>query len=171
VQLSVFRPAPVLASLVGAARTGVRLAASVCVVGAVFLGAAWYAGTTPFGGAAYAPYSERGVVRALPFDAPLPYDQSLVEAGRGTDLPYHTRWESDLPPEEVAMQVADHLAKSPKWQLTQLTPLHGEFDTTFARQSADGYLTHFASMSVTAAGAGTVIVFDFTPVPTSLAPE
>ena len=170
-QLAISRPDALAASVARLAPGAFRSIASLAVVAGVFVAAAWYAGTMPFEGESIAPYSTRGVLRAIPFDAPLPYDQSLVEAGRGTELPYHTRWESKLSAQEVAVQVADHLAKSPKWQLTQLTPLAGEFETTFARQGADGYLTHFAFMSVKAAGAGSIITFDFTPVPTVLAPD
>jgi hypothetical protein len=147
-----------------------RVVASIFVVAAAYLGAAWIGGVAPFEGRAAAPYSERGVLRAIPFDAPLPYDIELVGAGRGERLPYHTRWTSDLAAAEVAAQVREHLEGSPKWQHTQLQPLASEFSSTFARIGSDGYMTHFAVMSIAEEGGGTVVVFDFTPIPTTLAP-
>jgi len=124
-----------------------RIVASLCVVAVGFFVAARVAGTAPFEGAAADPYGEKGVLRALPFDAPLPYDIELAEAGRGERLPYHTRWTSELAPDDVAAQVREHLAKSPKWQHTQVQPLTGRLSSTFARVGSDGYMTHFAVLS------------------------
>jgi hypothetical protein len=152
------------------AREVVRAVASLCVVVGTFLAAAWVAGTAPFGAEADPPYSETAVLRAVPFDAPLPYDIELVEAGEGDRLPYHTRWTSERTPGELAAQVRDHLSKSPKWQHTQVQALGGQFNSTFARVGSDGYMTHFAVLSVASEGGATVVTFDFSPIPTSLAP-
>jgi hypothetical protein len=147
-----------------------RVAGSTAVVAGAFLVAALVGATPPFEGRAPSPYGETAVLRAIPFDAPLPYDMSLVAAGRGPDLAYRAQWTSSRPPDEVAAQFFDHLAGSPKWRLTQTPPAPGEFTTTLARVGADGYMTHFARVVIAGEGAQTVITFDFTPVPSSLAP-
>ncbi|MBF6600634.1 MAG: hypothetical protein IVW36_09000 [Dehalococcoidia bacterium] len=138
---------------------------------AAFLGAAWYAGSTPFPSHDPAPYSRQAVLRAIPFDAPLPFDLQLVDAGRGPQLAYRVVWNSTAPPDAVGTQVLQHLAGSPKWQLAQNTPLTGAFTTHLARLSADGQVTHFAALSVAPQGSGSRVTFDFTPIPTSLAPK
>ncbi len=148
-----------------------RAAASLVVVLAAFAGAPWYAGVTPFAAATLAPYSQQAVLRAIPFDAPLPYKLTLVDASRGKQLPYHVVWKSDAPPNVVGQQVLDHLAGSPKWQLAENTPLAGAFTTHLARLSADAQMTHFATLSVAAAGSGSLVTFDFTPIPAMLAPK
>ena len=126
----------------------------------------------PFDGVRVDPYSEASVVQAIPFDAPLPYDLTLISAGRGGQLPYHATWSSALPPDRVGQQVLDHLAGSPKWQLTENKALAGDFTTHLARLSADAQMTHFAELSVRAAeDGGSIVSFDFTPIPTSRAPR
>jgi hypothetical protein len=149
----------------------IRLTMSIAVVGAAFLVAAWFGATPPFEGRATDPYSERAVLKALPFDAPLPYDMSLVTAGRGEDLPYQLQWTSSLPPAEIAGQFREHLAGSPKWNLTQELPTSDEFVTTVARIGADGYMTHFASIAISHEAGQTIVSFSFTPIPSALAPD
>ena len=107
----------------------------------------------------------------MPFDAPLPYDKSLVIAGRGEDLPYQLQWTSSLPPADIAAQFREHLAGSPKWSLTQNPPATDEFITTLARIGADGYMTHFASFAISSEAEQTIISFSFTPIPSALAPD
>ena len=66
----------------------------------------------------------------------------------------------------------DHLAGSPKWQLTENKALAGDFTTHLASLSADAQMTHFAELSVRASGdGGSIVSFDFTPIPTSRAPR
>jgi hypothetical protein len=123
--------------------------------------AAWAGGVAPF--ARHDVLSPREeTLRALPFDAPLAYDARLEWAGAGPRLPWMAVWTSDLAPDEVAAQIADHLAGSPKWELTQTRPLAGEFETTLARVADSGLMTHFAVLSVRANGAGSRISFEFT---------
>ncbi|MHB8377433.1 MAG: hypothetical protein ACYDEB_10830 [Dehalococcoidia bacterium] len=154
-----------------ATRAAVRITASALVVGVAYLAAAWYAGVAPFRATEPAPYSQTSVMRAVPFDAPLPYDRTLLAAGRGGALPYHVVWTSTLPPDAVGQQVLQHLRDSPKWQLTERTPLAGAFTTHLARIAANGQMTHFAELSVRRYGSGSLIAFDFTPIPTMLAPR
>ena len=154
-----------------AVRVAARIAASLLVVGTAYAGAAWYAGVAPFRASAPAPYSRTSVLRAIPFDAPLPYDRTLLEAGRGGVLPYHVAWTSTRPPDVVGLEVLEHLRGSPKWQLTERTPLVGAFTTHLARVAANGQMTHFAELSVRPDGAGSLITFDFTPIPTAFAPK
>ncbi|HLB24185.1 MAG TPA: hypothetical protein VJP07_08825 [Dehalococcoidia bacterium] len=148
-----------------------RAVVSVVTVAVAFIGAAWMGSTPPFEGRAHNPYGETAVVRALPFDAPLPYDMSLVAAGRGDDLPYMAQWTTDLEAAEVAAQFHEHLAKSPRWRLTQDPPTSDTFVTTLARVGSDGYMTHFARLTLESGTGQTIVTFDFTPIPTSLAPD
>jgi hypothetical protein len=148
-----------------------RSAAAVAMVGAAYLASAWYAGIAPFPPRDAPPYSRDAVLRAIPFDTPLPYDRTLIETAHGSPLAYHVVFSSPRTPDEVAAQVLDHLAGSPKWQLTENRPLTGEFTTHLARLSADGQMTHFAEIAVRRERSGSIIVFDFTPIPTTLAPK
>jgi hypothetical protein len=148
-----------------------RAFASLLVVVAAFLLAAWLGGSPPFAPRGIAPYSEAGVLRAIPFDTPLPYDRELVAAGRGERLPYHAEWTSSLAPHDASAQIREHLAGSLKWQHTQAKPIAGEFESTFARVGSDGYMTHWALLSVRAVASQTVITLDLTPIPTGLAPD
>ena len=149
----------------------VRVAVSLAVIAAAFLGSAWMGRTPPFEGRAYKPYSETAVMRALPFDAPLPFDISLVAASRGEDLPYHVQWTSHLEPRAVAAQFNEHLAGSPRWRLTQVPPTSDEFVTTLARVDSAGYMTHFGRIAIQRDAGQTIVTFDFGPVPVSLAPD
>ena len=148
-----------------------RAAASLAIVAAAYLGAAWYAHIAPFAGLEPTPYSRQAVLRAVPFDAPLPYDLTVVEAGHGAPLPYHVAWRSADAPDELARQVKDHLAGSPKWQLADNTPIAGAFTTHLARVQSNGQMTHFAELSVRADGSGSIVTLDFTPIPMVLAPK
>ena len=65
-----------------------RVSFSFAVITTAFLIAAWFGRTPPFEGRAYDPYAEQSVLRAMPFDAPLPYDMALVAAGQGVELAY-----------------------------------------------------------------------------------
>ena len=148
-----------------------RFVASGAIIAAAFFAAAWLGHTAPFRATPPDPYSQTAVLRAIPFDAPLPYDIELASAGRGMQLPYHIVWTSKLGTDAIGQQVLDHLAGSPKWQLTENGPLAGDFTTHLARISSDGQMTHFAELSVRASATGSIVSLDFTPIPTSLAPR
>jgi hypothetical protein len=145
--------------------------ASLVIVGCAFLIAAWLGGTPPFEGDTSDPYSEQRVLRALPFDVPLPYDMSLVVAGRGDELPYHAQWTSQAQAGELIAQYEQHLAASPKWRELVADRRDDEAAITLARGSSDGILTHFAKLTISRDATQTVVTFDFTPIPSSLAPE
>lgn len=150
----------------------VRSIVSLAVIASAFLLTAWLGGTPPFEGSRSDPYSENRVMRALPFDAPLPNDMSLAVAGYGDDLPYHAQWTSQAPLAELVAQYEANLAASPKWRiLTTETKANGGLDATLARSSSDGILTHFAKLSVSRDATQSVIAFNFTPIPSSLAPD
>lgn len=148
-----------------------RIAASLIIVAGAFLGAAWLGGTPPFEGNTVDPYSENRVMRALPFDVPLPHDMSLAVAGRGGELPYHVQWTSQTPPGALIAQYEEHLAGSPKWRELVAEKNESAAAVTLARSSSDGILTHYAKLTITRDATQTVVTFDFTPIPTSLAPE
>ena len=141
-----------------------RIAGSVLVVVVAFFAASYVAATPPFEQRAGAPSERDRVLRALPFDAPLPYDITLTRAGRGEDLPYRLEYTSTLQPAALAAQVAEHLAGAPKWSLTQDTSLSGEFSTTFSRIDSTGLMTHFAVATLERDGARTIFTFDFVPI-------
>jgi hypothetical protein len=148
-----------------------RAIASLATVTAAFFATAWIGGTPPFEGRTFDPYSETGVMRALPFDAPLPYDISLTAAGRGPDLAYQAQWTSQRSPAEIKAQFEEHLRQSPRWRPTQEPPAGDEFVTTLARVGSDGYMTHFARLAVQRGTGQTIVTFTFTPIPSSLAPD
>ena len=147
-----------------AARAIARLCFSAFVVVVAFFAAAYIAGAPPFEHRAGAPSERERVLRALPFDAPLPYDVELVEAGPGNDLPYQLTYVSSLPPAAVAEQMAEHLGGAPKWALTQDTQLDGEFRTTLSRIDSTGLLTHFAVVTLQRDGERSLFTFEFVPI-------
>lgn len=141
------------------------------IVAGAFLASAWAGRTPPFEERSYDPYSETSILRAIPFDAPLPYDMALVAAGRGDELAYHVQWSSAEPSSGIAEQFREHLAGSPRWVLTQEAPTGDNFTTTMARLDSRGYMTHFARLAISPSTGQTFITLDFTPVPSSLAPD
>jgi hypothetical protein len=141
-----------------------RAAGALLLVSASFLAASYVAAMPPFEHRAGSLSERDRVLRALPFDAPLPYDVELRAAGPGPDLPYRLEYVSDLPPDELGAQAADHLAGAPKWALTQHTDLSREFDTTLSRVDSTGLMTHFAVASMRREGARTVFTFEFVPI-------
>ena len=134
------------------------------LVVAAFASASYLAATPPFEHRAGTPSERDRVLRALPFDAPLPYDIELTSAGPGADLPYRLEYTSSRAPAELGAQVAEHLAGAPKWSLTQDTDLHGEFKTTFSRIDSTGLMTHFALATLWRDGDNTLFTFDFVPI-------
>lgn len=155
-------------------RNAMRIArgvASIAIIGGAFLIAAWFGGTPPFEGNTSDPYSESRVLRAMPFDVPLPHDMSLAVAGRGDELPYHAQWTSQTPPQDLIAQYEEHLAGSPKWRELVAEKGPANATVTLARSSSDGILTHFAKLTISRDATQTVVTFDFTPIPSSLAPE
>lgn len=149
-----------------------RIVISAGLVIGAFLTTAWLSGTPPFEGARSDPYSQGRVVRALPFDTPLPQDIALAVAGYGEELPYHTQWTSDTPVAELVRQYEEHLAGSPKWRvLTTDETAGGAIEATLARSSSEGILTHFAKLTIVRNATQSVVTFDFTPVPTSAVPD
>jgi len=151
-------------------RAPLRLLASLGIIAVVFIVTAWIAGTAPFGGPAYDPYSEIAVHRAIPFDAPLPFDMSVATGGHGTDLPYHAQWTSSLTADDLVAQFHEHLGGSPRWTAVKLQSEPGTETFSLTRVDARGYLTHFARLTITQAHSQAIVTLDFTPLPSSGAP-
>jgi hypothetical protein len=149
-----------------------RTLASGMTITLAFLAAAWLGGTPPFEGNADNPYSEARVVRAIPFDTPLPYSMSLAAGGRGEELPYFAQWTSGLAPNAMLAEYREHLAGSPRWRiLTEEVHAGGTYSSTLARTTDRNTLTHYAQFSITRDSMQTVVELRFTPVPVSLAPD
>lgn len=142
-------------------RGAARVALYALVLCGAFAAAAYVGRVPPLDRARGGESDAERALAAVPFDAPLPYDITLVGSGRGRELPNRVEWVSGLPPRDVGAQVVDHLVKSPKWQATQFVDPYGEFTQTFVRTGADGYLTHFAVMSLRAQDSRTIIEFEF----------
>jgi hypothetical protein len=152
-------------------RHALKFAFSLAVISLAFLASAWIGRSAPFESRVSDPYSESNVVRAMPFDTPMPHDISLASAGRGNGLAYHTQWTSTVPAEEIAAQFREHLAGSPRWVLSHEAAATGTVTFTLVRRGSNGYMTHFAHLVVESSRGQTVATFDFTPIPTDLAPE
>jgi hypothetical protein len=151
-------------------RPALRMAASLLVLISSFVAAAWIGDSPPFSGSPYDPYSETAVLRAIPFDAPLPYDMSVITAGHGRELPYHTQWTATGSLAEIEAQFREHLAGSPRWTINREQRSSKAASITLVRFDSDGYLTHFARLAIESARSQTIVTFDFTPIPTSTAP-
>lgn len=133
----------------------------VLVLLAAFFAAAYVGRVPPVDRIRGEQWTAERALNAVPIDAPLPYDRTFVLAGRGVKLPRRVEWVSNVSPGEAAAQVADHLAHSPRWQETQGVDLRGEFTTTFVRTGDDGYLSHFAIMTLRADGDRTMVEFEY----------
>jgi hypothetical protein len=151
-----------------ASRVALRAFASVAVIAAAFLVAAWIGRTPPFEGRMHDPFSETAVLRAVPYDAPLPQDMSLVAAGRGDDLAYHVQWTSPASTTALVDAFESRLDDSPKWRTTHAETAGGALTTTLARLGSDGYMTHFARLTFRPEGEQSIVGLEFTPVPVSL---
>lgn len=149
-------------------RRVLRACASAAVIAAAFLVAAWLGRTPPFEGRMHDPFSETAVLRAVPFDAPLPQDMSLVAAGRGDDLAYNVQWTSPASTAALVDAFETRLDGSPKWETTHAETARGALTTTLARLGSDGYMTHFARLTIRPEGEQSIVSFEFTPVPVSL---
>jgi len=148
-----------------------RVGLSFAVVVLTYLGAARVGRVFPFAAAPPDPYAPQAVERAIPYDAPLPEGLALAEAGHGDPLAYHSVWTAHEPPDQVGSQILAALGRTPKWSLTEDKPLADGVTTHLARVSSQGQMTHFAELSLAAIPGGTRLTFDFTPIPTSFAPE
>lgn len=94
---------------------------------------------------------------------------ALVAAGRGDDLAYHAQWSTTDSLAEAQTQFEERLAGSPKWQVTHAET--GARTTTMVRVDSHGYMTHFARVTIERDLSQTFFTIEFTPVPSSLAPE
>lgn len=150
-----------------------RLALSLAVVAGAYVVAAWAGGVTPFPPRTVDPYSPKEVLRAIPYDVPLPPELTLADAGRGEELPYHAEWSAGVTPAEIVSDVRTFLDINPKWQIVTDDPEPGGgVRLVLARSTDFGLMTHYAILRVVEGGAGgAVVTLDFTPIPTSLAPE
>jgi hypothetical protein len=95
---------------------------------------------------------------------------AVVAAGRGDDLPYHAQWSTTNSMEKVHAEFIERLEGSPKWQVTH-TPAGDALVTTMVRVDSFGYMTHFARVTIERDLAQTFFTVEFTPVPSSLAPD
>jgi len=150
-------------------RAGARFAPALAAVGVCsgFALAAYVAGTPPF---ARDTYFSRGIVlSALPADFPAPRDARIDSAGAGSRLPYRIEWRAPAPVSEVAGIMRERLADG-SWRIVGATgDADGETLRT-ARGASAGEAPVVGEISVTPAGAGSMVRLEFSPLPASAVP-
>jgi len=137
------------------------VAASVAVL-VGYAGSAWVSGNGPFRADPY--FSRSQVLRALPADFPAPPRSSIEGAGAGAHLPYRVEWDSGAQTSEVAGLMRAQLADG-SWRIVDSSAIDGTIKLRSTRAASSGVPPIIAEVAVTAAGAGSRVRLEFSPLP------
>jgi hypothetical protein len=140
------------------------LAAAVAVG---YMSSAYVSGNGPFHTDAY--FGRGQVLRALPADFPAPPQASIEGAGSGSHLPYRVEWQSSARTSDVAGLMREQLNDG-TWRVVDSSDTDGTIKLRSARAAANGLPPIIAEIAVTAAGAGTKVLLEFSPLPSSTVP-
>jgi hypothetical protein len=155
---SVIRYAPKLAAW--------SVAAAIALIVGYF-GSAYVSGNGPFRSD---PYFGRGqVLRALPADFPAPRQARIEGAGAGSHLPYRVEWQSSGRTSDVAGLMRQQLSDG-TWRIVDSSYADGATKLRSTRAAAGGLPPIVAEIVVTAAGAGSRVLLEFSPLPASIVP-
>ena len=146
------------------------LAWSALAIVAAFVGyasSAYISGNGPFHNDSY--FGRSQVLRALPADFPAPPQASLEGAGAGSHLPYRVEWKSPAPTSDVAGLMRKQLNDG-TWRVVDSSDADGAIRLRSTRAAAGGVPPIIAEIAVTAAGAGSKVLLEFTPLPASTVP-
>jgi hypothetical protein len=142
---------------------------AVAAVAACFgyVSSAYVSGNGPFHSD---PYFGRGqVLRALPQDFPAPSQARIDGAGAGSHLPYRVDWQSSEPTSDVAGIMRERLDDG-TWRIVDSSAADGTIKLRSARAAANGLPPVIAEIAVSAAGAGSKVQLEFSPLPASAVP-
>lgn len=142
------------------------VAASVAML-VGYVGSAYVSGNGPFHTDPY--FGRNQVLRALPADFPPPPRSSIEGTGAGSHLPYRVEWESGAQTSEVAGLMRTKLADG-SWRVVDSSDVDGTFKLRSTRAASSGVPPIIAEIAVTAAGAGSRVLLEFSPLPASSVP-
>lgn len=146
------------------------LAWGALAVAAAFFGytsSAYISGNGPFHTDSY--FGRTQVLQALPADFPAPPQASLEGAGAGSHLPYRIEWESSAPTNDVAGLMREQLNDG-TWRVVDSSDADGTIKLRSTRAATGAVPPIIAEIAVTAAGAGSKVLLEFSPLPASTVP-
>ncbi len=132
-----------------------------------YVSSAYVSGNGPFHTDAY--FGRTQVLRALPADFPAPPQSRVEAAGAGSHLPYRIEWQSPAHSSDVAGLMREQLNDG-TWRVVDSSDADGAFKLRSTRAAAGGVPPIFAEIAVTAAGAGSKVRLEFSPLPSSSVP-
>ena len=90
-------------------------------------------------------------------------------AGAGSHLPYRVDWQSSEPTSDVAGIMRERLDDG-TWRIVDSSAADGTIKLRSARAAANGLPPVIAEIAVSAAGAGSKVQLEFSPLPASAVP-
>ena len=129
-----------------------------------YVGSAYVSGNGPFRTDPY--FGRNQVLRALPADFPAPAQSSIEDAGAGSHLPYRVEWASQARTSEVAGLMRERLGDG-SWRVVDSSEVDGTIKVRSTRAGSAGVPPIIAEIVVTAAGAGSRVLLEFSPLPAS----
>ena len=141
------------------------LAVAAALVG--YVSSAYISGNGPFRTDSY--FGRNQVLRALPADFPAPPQASLEGAGAGSHLPYRVEWQSSAPTSDVAGLMREQLNDG-TWRVVDSSEADGTIKLRSTRAAVGGVPPIIAEIAVTAAGDGSKVLLEFSPLPASTVP-
>ena len=143
---------------------GVLAAVALCVG---YVSSAYVSGNAPFRTDRY--FGRGQVLRALPGDFPVPPRASIDGAGPGSHLPYRVEWETPAHTSDVAGLMRAKLNDG-TWRVVDSSDTDGVLKLRSTRAGAGGRPPIIAEIAVTAEGAGSRVLLEFSPLPSSSVP-
>lgn len=132
-----------------------------------YVSSAYVSGNGPFHTDPY--FGRNQVLHALPADFPAPPEASIEGTGAGSHLPYRVEWETPARTSDVAALMRTKLNDG-TWRVVDSTDADGAFKLRSMRAGAGGLPPIIAEIAVTAAGAGSRVLLEFSPLPSSSVP-
>jgi hypothetical protein len=128
---------------------------------------AYVSGSGPFHRDAY--FGRAAVLRALPADFPALDGSHVQNAGAGSHLPYRIEWDVEGTTSEVAGIMRQRLADG-TWKIVDSQADGGDVRLRTARGAAGGAPPVVGEIDIVAAGGGSRVRLEFSPLPSSLVP-
>ena len=132
-----------------------------------YVSSAYVSGNAPFRTDRY--FGRGQVLRALPQDFPVPPRASIDGAGPGSHLPYRVVWETPGRTSDVAGLMRTQLNDG-TWRVVDSSEEDGKVRLRSTRAAADGLPPVIAEIAISAAGAGSKVSLEFSPLPSSSVP-
>jgi hypothetical protein len=143
---------------------GALAAVAVCFG---YVSSAYVSGNAPFRTDRY--FGRGQVLRALPRDFPVPPLASIDGAGPGSHLPYRVEWKTPGRTSEVAGLMRTQLNDG-TWRVVDSSEEDGKLRFRSTRAAADGMPPVIAEITISAAGAGSTVLLEFSPLPSNNVP-